>query len=91
MKKQKKSYTAGNNFGLFAGFGGSTEHSMKTDREIKLCELWKAGEPLQQTFCTKLQRLQKSTDSLVLKREFVQIKQRCTDSQSAALIGLVST
>lgn len=56
---------------------------MKTDREIKLCELWKAGEPLQQTFCTTLQRLQKSTDSLVLKREFVQIKQRCTDSVSS--------
>lgn len=40
-------------------------------------------------FCTTLQRLQKF--SLLLEREFVQVRQSCSESQSAAFVDLLST
>lgn len=40
-------------------------------------------------FCITLQRLQKF--SLLLEREFVQVRQSCSESQSAAFVDLLST
>lgn len=43
-------------------------------------ESW--GNQSSRFFCTTLQRLQKLTDSLLLKQEFVQVRQSCSESVS---------
>lgn len=98
IQGRTKVHFAKRNSSLFYGFTGRTQmltvyEGKQAYQNVLLFEqnTESCGDHSSRPFYTTLQRLQQLTDSLLLKQEFVRVRQSRSESQSATFISLVST